>query len=87
MLHTLLGESIVSLGAVHKGVEEVLHVPEGDADGVVLGQNSISNHKTHKTEQNHRLFHRIKRYFECKYRLFRKKLVNLQRKRKILSKK
>jgi hypothetical protein len=43
-----------------------------------LSGNDIINHKTHKTEQNHGFFHRNKSYFECKYRLFRKKYVTLQ---------
>ena len=49
MLHSFFGEGIVGLSAVHKGVEEILHVPEGDADSVVLCKNRISNHKTRKT--------------------------------------
>ena len=36
MLHTVLSEGIVGLGAVHIRVEEVLHVPEGHADWFVL---------------------------------------------------
>jgi hypothetical protein len=35
MLHTVLGESIVGLGAVNKRVEKVLHVPKGDADALI----------------------------------------------------
>ena len=77
MLHAVLGEGVIDPCAVDKGVEEVLHVPEGYADRILSG-NNIINHKTHKTEQNHGFFHLIKSYFECKYRLFRKKYVTLQ---------
>ena len=58
MLHAVFGKSVVSLSAVHKGIEEVLHVPEGDADRLVLGKSNICNHKTHKTNQN-KLFYSI----------------------------
>ena len=58
MLHAILSESVVDLSAVHKGIEEVLHVPEGDADRLVLGKSNICNHKTHKTNQN-KLFYSI----------------------------
>ena len=37
MLHTVLSKGIVRFCAVHKGVEKILHVPESDADGLVLG--------------------------------------------------
>ena len=51
MLHAVLGKGVIDPCAVDKGVEEVLHVPEGDADGILSG-NDIINHKTHKTERN-----------------------------------
>ena len=52
MLHAVLSEGVVGLGAVHVWVEEILHVPESDANVIVLSSSRISNHKTHKTQQN-----------------------------------
>jgi hypothetical protein len=53
MLHAVLGEGVVSLGAVYISVEEVLHVPKGNANRNILGKNHVCNHKTDKTKQNH----------------------------------
>ena len=50
MLHTVLGEGVVGLGAVDKRVEEVLHVPEGNADNI-LSRNLIIGNKTCKTQK------------------------------------
>ena len=62
-VHALLGESVVGLGAVHEGIEEVLHVPESDADRVLsfLGNKCIRKHYTNETEK-YRLFHLIQFY-------------------------
>ena len=49
MLHAVLGESVVGPCAVDKGVEEILHVPEGDTDGILSG-NDIINHKTKQSK-------------------------------------
>ena len=38
VLHTVLSEGVVGLSAVHKRVEEVLHVPEGHPYCGVLGE-------------------------------------------------
>ncbi len=79
MLHPFFGEGIVSLGAVDERIEEVLHVPKGNADGLVLGLGLHYEAKTQKTEQNPGLFHLNKVLFGCKDRVFRKKFVTLQR--------
>ena len=73
MLHAVLGESVVGPCAVDKGVEEILHVPEGDTDGILSG-NDIINHKTHKTEQNQGFFHRINSYLSANIGFFGKSM-------------
>ena len=54
MLHTILGEGIVGFGAVDKRVEEVLHVPEGNADNI-LSRNLIIGNKTCKTQKTNQI--------------------------------
>ena len=56
MLHPVLGEGIVGLRAVHKRVEEVLHVPESDADRSFLSRNEFCQYKARQKEQDY-LFH------------------------------
>jgi hypothetical protein len=79
VLHAVLGEGVVGLGTVDERIEEVLHIPEGDADGLILGLGLHDEAKTQKTEQNPRLFHLNKVLFGGKDRVFRKKFVTLQR--------
>ena len=62
MLHAVLGESVVGLGAIHKGVEEVLHVPKGNADRLVLRRNDSRHHETNQAKQDNS-FHKARILF------------------------